>query len=80
MAIMVAETYDALRDAGASGQKARKAAGVVAASSDGYPIGKRFDALQIRMARLEGELALLRWRVGTVGAMTPDILVKLFIP
>jgi hypothetical protein len=48
---MITELYDALKDAGASEEKARKAAETVAAYEN-------------RFAKIETDLAILKWMVG----------------
>jgi hypothetical protein len=52
MALMLAELYDALKDAGASDELARKAAEAVAGYDD-------------RLARMERRLEVLTYMVGT---------------
>ena len=61
---MIAEVYDALLEAGASQDKARKAAEAIA----GYK--SRFSEIEKRLERMEGKVTLLSWMVGvaiTVG-------------
>ena len=57
MPLMSSELLDALLDAGASEEKARKAAEAVAAYEN------RFAALDVRMLALEGKVTLLTWMV-----------------
>ena len=57
MPLMSSELLDALLDAGASEEKARKAAEAVAAYDN------RFAALDVRMLALEGKVTLLTWMV-----------------
>lgn len=64
MANMVAELYDALRDAGATDERARAAA---TASYDARP------------GQIEADLSLLKWMVGMNMAMTLAILIRLFV-
>lgn len=52
MPIMIAEVYDALRDAGASEDKSRKAAEVLA-------------GFESRFGKIETDLTVLKWMVGT---------------
>ena len=66
MAVMIAEVYDALREAGASEEKARKAAETLA----GY---------EGRFARIEGDLTLLKWMTGTGLALSAAILARLVV-
>ncbi len=64
MTTMIAEVYDALIEAGASQEKARKAAEAIA----GYE--SRFSEIEKRLERMEGKITLLSWMVGvaiTVG-------------
>lgn len=58
MTTMIAEVYDALIEAGASQDKARKAAEAIA----GYDT--RFSEIERRLERLEGKITLLSWMVG----------------
>jgi hypothetical protein len=51
MTTMITELYDALKDAGADEEKARKAAETVAAYEN-------------RFAKIETDLAILKWMVG----------------
>lgn len=65
MALMSAELYDALKEAGASEEKARKAAEAVAA----------FDQ---RFSKIENDLAVLKWMGGTNVVVTLGVLWKVF--
>ena len=65
MATMISEVYDALKDAGASEDKARKAAEAIA-------------AYEGRFAKTESDLKLLQWMVGFNIAMTTAVLWKVF--
>jgi hypothetical protein len=51
MTTMITELYDALKDAGADEEKARKAAETVAAYEN-------------RFAKIETDLAILKWMIG----------------
>jgi hypothetical protein len=62
---MISEVYDALKEAGASEEKSRKAAEAIASYEN-------------RFARIEGDLALLKWMVGFNLAMTVAVLWKVF--
>jgi hypothetical protein len=62
---MISEVYDALKEAGASEEKARKAAEAIASYEN-------------RFARIESDLALLKWMIGFNLAMTVAILWKVF--
>lgn len=64
MAIMLAELYDALKDAGAPDDSARKAAEAVAAHEN-------------RFAKIESDLLLLKWMVGFDIAATVGIIMLL---
>lgn len=65
MALMSAELYDALKEAGASEEKARKAAEAVA-------------AFETRFNKIENDLAVLKWMVGTNVVVTLGVLWKVF--
>ncbi len=65
MSTMISEVYDAFREAGASEEKARKAAEAIAAYEN-------------RFAAIERRLDVLTWMVGFNLAMTVAILWKVF--
>jgi hypothetical protein len=65
MTVMLAELYDALKDAGAPDDSARKAAEAVA-------------AYETRFAKIEADLMLLKWMVGAVLGGVVALLVKAF--
>ena len=71
MSTMISEVYDAFKEAGASEEKARKAAEAVA----GYE--NRFAKIDERFA-VDGRLVLLQWMLGFNLAMTLAILWKVF--
>lgn len=72
MATMISEIYDALKEVGASDEKARSAAEAVAEYQD------RFTRFEVRQEKLEGRMNLLQWMVGTNVILTIGILWKLF--
>lgn len=72
MSTMISEVYDALKEAGASEEKARKAAEAIA----GYE--NRFAKIDERFAIMDGRLVLLQWMLGFNLAMTIAILWKVF--
>lgn len=72
MATMISEVYDALRDAGATEQKARAAAEALA----GYE--NRFVSIETKLAELRGHLKLVQWMLGFNLALTLSVLFKLF--
>ncbi len=74
MPVMSGEVYDALTEAGASQEKARKAAEAVA----GYE--NRFGGIESRITKVDGDLTLLKWMVGFNVALTVAVLVRLFAP
>jgi len=65
MTTMVYEIYDALKEAGASDEKAQKAAEAVANH-------------ELRFAKFEGEMMLLKWMLGFNLAFTCAILWRVF--
>lgn len=65
MTVMLAELYDALKDAGAPEDKARSAAEAVAAYEN-------------RFAKIEADLLLLKWMTGATFAGVLALLVKAF--
>jgi hypothetical protein len=65
MSTMITEGYDALREAGASEDKSRKAAEAVASFENRFP-------------KIETELAVLKWMSGSTIALVLLALGKLF--
>lgn len=65
MSTMIFEVYDALKDAGATEEKAKKVAG----SLTNY---------ESRFNKVESELNLLKWMVGFNIGLSVAILLKLF--
>lgn len=74
MPTMISEVYDALVEAGASEEKARKAAEAVAAYD------QRFAGIETRLVELSGRVALLQWMLGTNIVLTLGVLWKLIKP
>ena len=88
MTTLIAEIYDALREAGASEEAARKAAEAVAQTDT------RFGMLDTRLARMEerqetlatkadlaalrGELVLVKWMPGVLLAGVVSLVLKAF--
>ncbi len=67
MAMMLAKTYEAFRDAGASDDKAREAAEEIA-------------GFENRQAAIEADMKLLKWMLGVNLAFSLAILVILLRP
>jgi hypothetical protein len=65
MTTMIFEVYDALKEAGASEDKAKKAAEALAAYEN-------------RFNKFESDLNLLKWMVGFNLAISVGMLLKLF--
>ncbi len=65
MSTMIFEVYDALKDAGATEEKAKKAAESLA-------------NYESRFNKVESELTLLKWMVGFNIGLSVAILLKLF--
>jgi len=65
MSTMIFEVYDALKEAGATEDKAKKAAEALAAYEN-------------RFNKVESDLNLLKWMVGFNLFMSVGILLKLF--
>jgi hypothetical protein len=64
MTTMITELYDALKEAGATDDKARKAAETVAADES-------------RFSRIEADLTLLKWMIGFNLAATLGVVMLL---
>ena len=90
MSTMISEVYDALKEAGASEEKARKAAEALAGYENRFTQldraldvldrkwEQRFARVDERFAKVEGEVVLLRWMIGFNLALTVAILWKVF--
>jgi hypothetical protein len=63
---MISEVYDALKEAGASDEKARRAAEAVATYDH-------------RLAKVDSDLGLLKWMVGVNIALSVAIIARLFL-
>lgn len=72
MALELGATREALLEAGASADKASKAAQELA----GYET--RLGGLDMKLERLDGRVNLLAWMVGTNIALSVAILLRLF--
>ena len=70
---MIAEVYDALKEAGAPDEKARKA-GEVLASGDA-----RHHEMLLLFGKLESRVERLAWMVGVNITLTLVVLGKLFL-
>jgi len=72
MTTMIAEVYEALREAGASEEKAQAAAQAIANYDN------RFNRLDVNVEKIKGEQRLLKWMIGFNLAFTMAILWKIF--
>jgi hypothetical protein len=72
MTTMIAELYDALKDAGASDDKARKASEVVAAYEN------RFAAFDVKLTKIDGDLTMVKWMLGILMAGVASLVIKSF--
>jgi hypothetical protein len=66
VATMISEVYDAFMAAGAPEEKARKAAEAIASYEN-------------RFARIESDLAVLKWMTGTILAGVVALVIKTFV-
>jgi hypothetical protein len=66
MGMMIAEVYDALKEAGASEDKAKAAAEVLA----------NYDS---RFGKIEADLLVIKWMVGAVIAGIVSLVVRAFV-
>ena len=69
---MISEVFDALKEAGASEEKARKAAEAISSAEN------RFSRIEGELIAIRGEQNLLKWMIGFNLAMTVAILWKIF--
>lgn len=72
MSTMISEVYDAFKDAGASEDKARKAAEVLA-NYEGH-----FAKIENDLTAVRGEMTLLKWMLGFNLAISVALLFKAF--
>lgn len=94
MTVMIAELYDALRDAGASEEKARAAAKAVSDNESRLDkLDARMSGLEARVNGMQGQIDGLKaqiealkiridtltWVVGLNATMTVAVLVRLFV-
>lgn len=73
MSTMITEIYDALREAGASEEKARKAAEVLA------NFDSQHQDVKHEFASLRGEFNTVKWMLATNLTLTILVLGKLFL-
>ena len=76
MSTMISEVYDAFKEAGASEEKARKAA--EALTNYDARLNKIENELATFRVETKGEFNLLRWMIGFNLAMTIAVLWKVF--
>lgn len=72
MSTMIAELYDALKEAGASEEKARAAAKTMA------DYDSRFNKIDQDLALLKAETTVLKWMLGFLVAGMVSLLFKAF--
>jgi hypothetical protein len=76
MAVMVVELYEALREAGASEQKAQAAAQAMA------DYNARFDKLEIKidtgLAEVRAQITMLKWMNGIVISGVAALIINTF--
>ncbi len=72
MSTMIAELYDALRDAGASEEKARAAAKTMA------DYDSRFNKIDQDLSLIKAEITILKWMLGFLVAGMVSLLFKIF--
>lgn len=72
MSTMIAELYDALKDAGASEEKARAAAKTMA------DYDSRFNKIDQDLSLIKSEITILKWMLGFLVAGMVSLLFKIF--
>ena len=72
MSTMIVELYDALKDAGASEEKARTAAKTMA------DYDSRFNKIDQDLSLIKAEITILKWMLGFLGAGMVSLLFKIF--
>jgi hypothetical protein len=73
MSTMIAELYDALKEAGASEEKARAAAKTMA------DYDSRFSKIDQDLALIKAEIVVLKWMLGFLIAGMVSLIFKAFI-
>ncbi len=73
MTVMLSKTYDALISAGAPEEKARAAAEEKARAA-----AEESAAYEIRFAKIETDLAVIKWMLGVVIAGVASLIIKAF--
>ena len=71
---MIIELYDALKEAGASEEKAKDAARAIADHES------RFDRVDGELKTIQVELAMLKWMVGGIGFGVLLLVLRSFWP
>ena len=72
MSTMIAELYDALKDAGASEEKDRAAAKTMA------DYDSRFNKIDQDLSLIKAEITILKWMLGFLVAGMVSLLFKIF--
>ena len=72
MSTMIAELYDALKDAGASEEKARAAAKTMA------DYDSRFNKIDQDLSLIKAEITILKWMLGFLVVGMVYLLFKIF--
>jgi len=73
MTTMIAEIYDAFKEANVSDATARKAAEAVAAYE------ARFAGLELKLEQISGRLTLIQWMLALLLGGVASLVVKAFI-
>lgn len=71
MANMLTEVYDALREVGASDEKARTAAVALTSAAAEHRPG--LDAVRTDLASLRSDLRLIQWQIGALAALVVTV-------
>lgn len=84
MTTMVTELYDALREAGASEEKSRRAAEALANYDDRFNrietrITEARADLDLQISAVRSDVTLLKWMTGTTLALVLASAIKLFV-
>ena len=74
MTTMIIELYEALKEAGASEEKAREAARAIADHES------RFDRVDGELKVVRAELAMIKWMVGGIGFGVFLLVLRAFWP
>lgn len=80
MTTMISELYDALKEAGASEEKAKAAAQAIADYERHFVrIESKLDSLEAEIKVVKAELGIIKWLAGLIIAGIISLIIKAFL-